>query len=112
MDIEEFRHRGKEMVDFICEYINTLDKKRVTADVEPCYLRKLLPSEAPEEPEDWDKIMADVKSKIMPGVTHWQHPRFHAYFPSGNSFPSILGDLLSDAIGCIGFSWVSLLFFC
>ncbi|KAI4461333.1 group ii pyridoxal-5-phosphate decarboxylase [Holotrichia oblita] len=52
MDIEEFRHRGKEMIDFICEYINTLDKKRVTADVEPCYLRKLLPSEAPEEPEE------------------------------------------------------------
>lgn len=40
-------------------------------------------------------------------VTHWQHPRFHAYFPSGNSFPSILGDMLSDGIGCIGFSWVS-----
>ncbi|KAJ8972567.1 hypothetical protein NQ317_017917, partial [Molorchus minor] len=43
----------------------------------------------------------------MPGVTHWQHPRFHAYFPSGNSFPSILGDMLSDAIGCIGFSWAA-----
>jgi len=40
-------------------------------------------------------------------VTHWQHPRFHAYFPSGNSFPSILGDMLSDGIGAIGFSWVS-----
>ena len=40
-------------------------------------------------------------------VTHWQHPRFHAYFPAGNSFPSILGDMLSDAIGCVGFSWVS-----
>lgn len=39
-------------------------------------------------------------------ITHWQHPRFHAYFPAGNSFPSILGDMLSDAIGCIGFSWV------
>lgn len=41
-------------------------------------------------------------------VTHWQHPRFHAYFPSGNSFPSILADMLSDSIACIGFSWVSL----
>ena len=51
--------------------------------------------------------MEDVESKIMPGVTHWQHPRFHAYFPSGNSFPSILGDMLGDAIGCIGFSWVN-----
>ena len=43
----------------------------------------------------------------MPGVTHWQHPRFHAYFPAGNSFPSILGDMLGDGIGCIGFSWAA-----
>jgi len=40
-------------------------------------------------------------------ITHWQHPRFHAYFPAGNSYPSILADMLSDAIGCVGFSWVS-----
>ena len=39
-------------------------------------------------------------------MTHWQHPRFHAYFPAGNSFPSILADMLSGAIGCVGFSWV------
>ena len=40
-------------------------------------------------------------------MTHWQHPRFHAYFPAGNSYPSILGDMLGDAIGCVGFSWVN-----
>ncbi|XP_068143675.1 aromatic-L-amino-acid decarboxylase isoform X4 [Drosophila tropicalis] len=51
--------------------------------------------------------MNDVEEKIMPGVTHWQHPRFHAYFPAGNSFPSILGDMLGDGIGCIGFSWAA-----
>lgn len=51
--------------------------------------------------------MNDVEDKIMPGVTHWQHPRFHAYFPAGNSFPSILGDMLGDGIGCIGFSWAA-----
>ncbi|KAL1463194.1 hypothetical protein WDU94_014971 [Cyamophila willieti] len=51
--------------------------------------------------------MKDVEEKIMPGVTHWQHPRFHAYFPSGNSYPSLLADMLSDAIGCIGFSWAA-----
>lgn len=51
--------------------------------------------------------MLDVEDKIMPGVTHWQHPRFHAYFPAGNSFPSILGDMLGDGIGCIGFSWAA-----
>lgn len=107
MDVEEFRSRGKEMVDYICDYLENIGSKRVTPNVEPGYLRELLPKEAPQEPEEWDEIMKDVDSKIMPGVTHWQHPRFHAYFPSGNSFPSILGDMLSDAIGCIGFSWVS-----
>ena len=43
----------------------------------------------------------------MPGVTHWQHPRFHAYFPAGNSYPSILADMLGDAMGCNGFSWAA-----
>lgn len=106
MDSDEFRARGKEMVDYICKYLDNLESRRVTPSVEPGYLKNLLPGEAPEEPEEWDSIMADVEQKIMPGVTHWQHPRFHAYFPSGNSFPSILGDMLSAAIGCIGFSWV------
>ncbi|KAK5645365.1 hypothetical protein RI129_006665 [Pyrocoelia pectoralis] len=107
MDVEEFRVRGKEMVDYICAYVATLRSKRVTPNVEPGYLKSLIPAEAPQEPEEWDNIMDDVDSKIMPGVTHWQHPRFHAYFPSGNSFPSIMGDMLSDAIGCIGFSWAA-----
>lgn len=107
MDVEEFRVRGKEMIDYICQYMTKMDDYRVTPDLEPGYLRKLLPGEAPQEPEKWDNIMEDVEKKIMPGITHWQHPRFHAYFPSGNSYPSILADMLSDAIGCIGFSWVS-----
>lgn len=110
MNVEEFRVRGKEMIDYICEYMGNIGEKRVTPNVEPGYLRDLIPSEAPQESEKWDDIMADVDNIIMPGVTHWQHPRFHAYFPSGNSYPSILADMLSDAIGCIGFSWVSLVF--
>lgn len=107
MDSNEFRKRGAEMVEYICQYLETLHERRVTPSVEPGYLRLLLPAEAPQEPEDWDKIMMDVEKKIMPGVTHWQHPRFHAYFPAGNSFPSILGDMLGDGIGCIGFSWAA-----
>ncbi|XP_050577231.1 aromatic-L-amino-acid decarboxylase-like isoform X1 [Bombus affinis] len=107
MDIQEFRMRGKEMVEYICEFMSNIHNRRVTPDVGPGYLRPLLPSEAPREPEPWEDIMRDVESKIMPGITHWQHPRFHAYFPAGNSFPSILGDMLADAIGCIGFSWAA-----
>ena len=52
-------------------------------------------------------VTKNCKNFVFEQVTHWQHPRFHAYFPSGNSFPSILGDMLSDGIGAIGFSWVS-----
>nr|CAH7725483.1 unnamed protein product [Callosobruchus chinensis] len=107
MDCDEFRTQGKVMIDYICHYLETLGQRRVIPNIEPNYLRSLLPDEAPVEPEDWDAIMKDVEKKIMPGITHWQHPRFHAYFPSGNSFPSILADMLSDAIGAIGFSWAA-----
>ncbi|GJQ71430.1 Tdc2 [Trypoxylus dichotomus] len=107
MDCQEFKKRANEMVEYVCEYMENLASRRVTPDVEPGYLSKLLPTKAPEDGEDWADIMADVEQKIMPGITHWQHPRFHAYFPSGNSYPSILGDLLSSAIGSIGFSWAA-----
>lgn len=50
--------------------------------------------------------MDDVDKKIMPGITHWQHPNFHSHFPAGNSFPSILADMLCDGLGIVGFSWV------
>ena len=106
MDTEEWRKRGQQMVEYIAEYIDSISKRRVTPSVEPGYLKPLLPEAAPFKPEDWDQIMEDFEEYIMPGVTHWQHPRFHAYFPAGNSYPSILADMLTDAIGCIGFSWV------
>ncbi|KAG7196505.1 hypothetical protein KM043_018514 [Ampulex compressa] len=69
MNIDEFRVRGKEMVEYICEYIRTLEGKRVTANVDPGYLRPLLPREAPAKPEPWEAIMRDVDGKIMSGVS-------------------------------------------
>merc|ERR1711915_63509 len=107
MDSAEFQVRGREMIDYIVNYLDNVGERRVTPDVAPGYLRPLLPSAAPEYPEPWEDVMKDVEEKIMTGMTHWQHPRFHAYFSSGNSYPSILGDMLSDAIGCIGFSWAA-----
>ncbi|KAH8038948.1 hypothetical protein HPB51_004060 [Rhipicephalus microplus] len=107
MDSVEFRQRGREMVEYIARYMETIADRRVTPQCEPGYLKELLPERAPEQPEDWDNIMADVERFIMPGVTHWQHPHFHAYFPAGNSYPSILADMLSDGIGCVGFSWAA-----
>ena len=56
--------------------------------------------------EDWESIFSDVERCIMPGVTHWQSPYMHAYFPALNSYPSLLGDMLADGINCLGFTWV------
>ncbi|XP_076086105.1 aromatic-L-amino-acid decarboxylase-like [Mytilus galloprovincialis] len=107
MDASDFRKRGKEMVDYIADYMETISNRRVTPDVEPGYLAEKLPKKAPKKGEEFNDIMIDVDKYIIPGITHWQHPHFHAFFPAGNSFPSILGDMLSDAIGCVGFSWVA-----
>ncbi len=68
MDGLEFRKRGREMVDYIVDYLDNIDARRVTPNIEPGYLQDLIPSDPPEKPEDWDTIMDDVEKKIMIGV--------------------------------------------
>ena len=94
------------MVDYIADYLENIRERRVFPDVKPGYLRELLPDAAPHEGEEFDKIFADIERVIMPGVTHWQSPHMHAYFPALNSYPSLLGDMLADGINCLGFTWV------
>ncbi|CAG8532435.1 8267_t:CDS:2 [Acaulospora morrowiae] len=108
MDIEEFRKRGHETIDRICKYYQELDSYDVLPKVEPGYLKKLLPQEAPEDPESFDAIQSDMESKIIPGVTHWQSPNFFAFYPASSSFPTILADMYSDMLNCIGFNVSSL----
>lgn len=74
--------------------------------VKPGYLRPLVPEQAPQQAEPWTAVMADIERVVMSGVTHWHSPRFHAYFPTANSYPAIVADMLSGAIACIGFTWV------
>lgn len=78
----------------------------VLSSVKPGYLYELVPPEAPVKGEDWKTVLADVENIIMPGITHWNSPQFHAFFPTGNSYPAIIGDMLCNGIGSIGFSWV------
>ncbi|XP_031518093.1 histidine decarboxylase-like isoform X1 [Papio anubis] len=98
---------GREMVDYICQYLSTVRERRVTPDVQPGYLRAQLPESAPEDPDSWDSIFGDIERIIMPGVVHWQSPHMHAYYPALTSWPSLLGDMLADAINCLGFTWAS-----
>uniref|UniRef100_A0A1I8B4U1 Aromatic-L-amino-acid decarboxylase n=1 Tax=Meloidogyne hapla TaxID=6305 RepID=A0A1I8B4U1_MELHA len=107
MNAVEFRRRGRQMVDYITDYMENIENRRVVPSIEPGYLKELLPLHAPQTAEPFERLLQDFESYIMPGVTHWTHPRFHAYFPAGNSFPSILADMLSDALGAIGFSWAA-----
>lgn len=94
------------MVDYIADYLENIRDRRVFPNVKPGYMRNLLPESAPLEGEEWQTIFMDVERVIMPGITHWQSPHMHAYFPATNSFPSLLGDMLADAINCLGFTWV------
>ncbi|KAL5011602.1 hypothetical protein ScPMuIL_010153 [Solemya velum] len=107
MDATEFRKRGKEMIDYVADYLENLRERKPFPDVVPGYLRQMMPDEAPENPEKWEELFSDIERVIMPGVTHWQSPHFHAYYPAANSYPAIIADILSDAIGAMGFTWAS-----
>ncbi|XP_052870524.1 histidine decarboxylase-like, partial [Anopheles cruzii] len=95
------------MVDYIADYLENIRERRVFPNVQPGYMRTLVPESAPVEGEPWPCIFDDIERVLMPGVTHWQSPRMHAYFPAQNSYPSLLGDMLADGINCLGFTWAS-----
>ncbi|XP_071033748.1 histidine decarboxylase isoform X2 [Parasteatoda tepidariorum] len=107
MDLNEYRSHGYAMVDYIANYLETIRSRRVFPDVKPGYLRPLLPDSAPEEGENFSDIFQDFERVIMPGITHWQSPQMHAYFPALNSPASLLGDMLADGLCNIGFTWAS-----
>jgi len=69
MDAATFRERGKQMVDYIADYLETIEQRRVLPEVQPGYLRDMLPNSAPTHAERWQDIMADVEHAIMPGVS-------------------------------------------
>jgi aromatic-L-amino-acid/L-tryptophan decarboxylase len=90
----------------VIEYYKTLPSRQVVSSVEPGYLRPLLPPSAPRDGEPWDKIQSDIDKLIMPGLTHWQHPNFMAFFPANSSFPGILGEMYSSAFTAAAFNWL------
>jgi aromatic-L-amino-acid decarboxylase len=107
MPPEEFRKYGKQMIDWIADYYESVEKYPVLSQVKPSEVIDQLPLTAPDESESMDRIMADVNSIILPGITHWQSPNFFAYFPSNSSGPSVLGDLLSSGLGVQGMIWAT-----
>ncbi|XP_031373733.1 tyrosine decarboxylase 1 isoform X2 [Punica granatum] len=107
MDAEQLREYGHRMVDFIADYYKTIEDFPVLSQVQPGYLRKLLPSSAPVDPESLDQVLKDVQTNILPGVTHWQSPNYFAYYPSNSSIAGFMGEMLSAGLNIVGFSWIT-----
>lgn len=105
MDSQEFRRFGYEMVDWVADYMAEVEKYPVKSPVRPGQISDALPKQPPEEGEPMDRIMADFQSILMPGITHWQHPSFFAYFPANNSPPSVLAEILTAGIGAQCMVW-------
>jgi len=104
---EEFRALGHRVVDWIADYWAGLDERPVLSQVRPGEIAAALPQRAPEEPEPFDAVLTDLDRVLLPGITHWQHPRFFAYFPANSSPAAILGDLLSSGLGAQGMLWAT-----
>lgn len=102
---KEFKEWGYKFIDFIADYMDNIESLPVKSDVDPGTIKDQFPIEAPEEPIPMEESLKAVTEKIIPGLTHWQHPRFHAYFPANNSFPSILGELLTSGFGVQAMIW-------
>ena len=107
MTPDEFRKAGHALVDWIADYRSTIESRKVIAQSAPGDIKAMLPPAPPKQGEAFADIAADIDRVVMPGITHWQHPRFFGYFPSNGTFASVLGDLLSSGLGVIGLAWQS-----
>ncbi len=105
MTPDEFRAAGHRLIDWIADYRATVADRPVAATTQPGEIHGLLPASPPQQPDPFDAVFRDLEQVLLPGVLHWQHPRFFGYFPSNASLASVLGDLLSTGLGVIGLSW-------
>jgi len=105
MHDREFRDQAHRFVDWMADYLASVDRYPVKALVAPGEIASQLPAHPPEASEPVDAIFQDFRDLILPGMTHWQHPRFFAYFPANSSPPSILGEMLTATLGAQCMSW-------
>lgn len=105
MDKDEFRQFGYKFVDWVADYMTDIKEYSVLSQVKPGEIRSQLPQRPPTQGEPLEIIFEDFQKIIMPGITHWQHPSWFAYFPANNSPPSILAELLTAGIGAQCMVW-------
>ena len=107
MELESFRKNGYKSIDWIVNYLESVENYPVLSQVSPGDIRASLPEKPPQEGESFDAILNDVNGLIVPGITHWQSPNFFAYFPANSSAPALLGELISAGLSVQGMSWIT-----
>ena len=105
MTPHEFRRHAHAFVDWMADYLANVESYPVRARVEPGEIAARLADAAPESGEPIEAIFRDFESLVLPGMTHWQHPNFFAYFPANSSPPSVLAEMLTAALGAQCMSW-------
>ncbi|MCL5031482.1 MAG: pyridoxal-dependent decarboxylase [Bacteroidetes bacterium] len=105
MPVEEFRNFGHQLIDWVADYFQNIESYPVLPNINPGDIKSKLPKTPPVDGESMEEILKDIDGKIMPGITHWNHPNFMAYFNSTSSGPGILAELLSAAFNANGMLW-------
>ena len=105
MEKEAFRRFGHEIIDWLADYLENVERYRVVPDLRPGEIKAKLPAAPPVSGEPMETVLRDFREVILPGVTHWQHPGWFAYFPANNSPASVLGELLAAGLGVQGMVW-------
>jgi len=107
MPADEFGEAGQQLIEWINTYFQQIDNRPVLPEIKPGDIRKLLPTAPPKSGEKIFDILGDLDKIIMPGMTHWNHPNFFAYFATSGSAAGILGELASAAFNVNGMLWKS-----
>ena len=105
MRIEDFRHHAHVLVDWMADYLDGVESYPVRAQVAPGEIAARLAAAPPEDGEPMARIFADFQTEVLPGMTHWQHPSFFAYFPANASPPSVLAEMLTATLGAQCMLW-------
>lgn len=105
MSPDEFRRHAHRLVDWIADYLHDNDRYPVLSRVEPGETARQLPPAAPEHGEPFDRVIDDFERILVPGLTHWNHPGFFAYFAITGSAPGVLGEMLSAALNVQAMLW-------
>src|ERR1700727_2102448 len=101
----DLRVDGAAALEWAASYLERVGELPVLAQVAPGEIRAQLPSRAPEEPEPFSAVLRDLDDVLLPGVTHWQHPRYFAYFATSSSEPAILAELLAATLNSVAILW-------